>query len=99
MLGVYYRFTDNESFTDMKAFIALAVLIVAVAAENCRETRDCTVTTCSAGNEIHCINHQCTCTSAASGSGSCTAASDCTGRCDGGRQHHCIDGRCRCTHF
>ena len=29
MLGVYYRFTDNESFTDMKAFIALAVLIVA----------------------------------------------------------------------
>ena len=43
--------------------------ILIVAAENCRETRDCTVTTCSAGSEIHCINHQCTCTSAASGSG------------------------------
>ena len=43
--------------------------IFTVAAENCRETRDCTVTTCSTGSEIHCIDHQCTCTSAAHGSG------------------------------
>ncbi|XP_052675553.1 serine protease inhibitor Cvsi-2-like [Crassostrea angulata] len=85
----------------MKAFFVFAVVIVAVAAETCRETRDChsSITTCASGSELHCVNHQCTCTTAGSGSGSCTSADQCTGRCDPGRQHHCIDGRCRCTHF
>nr|XP_022320297.1 serine protease inhibitor Cvsi-2-like [Crassostrea virginica] len=83
----------------MRVIFVLAAVVVAVSSEMCRETRDCSLTTCSSGNEIHCINHQCTCTSSGSGTGSCVLAADCHGRCDHGTNHHCIDGRCRCTHF
>ncbi|XP_061193089.1 serine protease inhibitor Cvsi-2-like [Saccostrea echinata] len=85
----------------MKTLIVLAVVIVAVSAEMCRDTASCSTSTtsCASGSELHCVNHQCTCTTAGSGDGGCTMADDCHGRCDHGGRHHCIDGRCRCTHF
>ncbi|XP_062580703.1 serine protease inhibitor Cvsi-2-like [Saccostrea cucullata] len=83
----------------MKVVFILALVVVAVSAERCDDTRDCTLTTCTGGSTVHCVNDQCTCTTAASGDGDCVRADDCQGRCDHGRQHHCIDGRCRCTHF
>eukprot|EP00105_Crassostrea_gigas_P035883 XP_019920031.1 PREDICTED: serine protease inhibitor Cvsi-2-like [Crassostrea gigas] len=82
----------------MKVLFVLAVVIVAVSCEMCRDTSGCSYTMCTTGNEVHCINHQCTCTSSG-GSGGCTMASDCAGSCQHGLNHHCIDGRCRCTHF
>uniref|UniRef100_A0A8W8KZ84 Uncharacterized protein n=3 Tax=Magallana gigas TaxID=29159 RepID=A0A8W8KZ84_MAGGI len=96
-----YFFRLRDIILTMKTFIVLAVFIVAVAAETCRDTRDCSssVTSCASGSELHCVNRQCTCTTAGSGSGGCTSADQCTDRCDHGRQHHCIDGQCRCTHF
>ncbi|XP_056013269.1 serine protease inhibitor Cvsi-2-like [Ostrea edulis] len=82
----------------MKAIFVLAAVIVAVSSEMCRDDSSCSVTSCNTGSTLHCIQHQCTCTVAASGDGGCTMATDCSGRCDHGREHHCIDGRCRCTH-
>ncbi|XP_061170233.1 serine protease inhibitor Cvsi-2-like [Saccostrea echinata] len=83
----------------MRTFFILAILVAAVYSEDCRRHEDCTATTCASGSELHCVNHQCTCTTAGSGDGGCTMADDCHGRCDHGGRHHCIDGRCRCTHF
>ncbi|XP_048778199.2 serine protease inhibitor Cvsi-2-like [Ostrea edulis] len=83
----------------MKTLFVLAVVILAVSSERCSDTGDCSATSCSSGSTLHCIGHQCTCTTAAGGSGGCTAVADCHDRCDHGRQHHCIDGHCRCTHF
>lgn len=47
----------------------LWIFLYVVSAEMCRETRDCRTTSCVSGSELHCVNHQCTCTTAASGSG------------------------------
>ena len=58
------KYTNNE-----KEFGVNIFLIHVVAAETCRDAGGCTATSCSGGSTIHCVNHQCTCTTAASGSG------------------------------
>uniref|UniRef100_K1QY13 Uncharacterized protein n=1 Tax=Magallana gigas TaxID=29159 RepID=K1QY13_MAGGI len=51
----------------MKTVFILAVVLVAVYAETCSRLGDCTTTTCSGGAELHCVDSQCTCTTAAGG--------------------------------
>lgn len=75
------------------------MIIILVYAETCKAPGDCSQTSCGSGAELHCIDGQCTCTTAAGGDGACVNADDCHGRCDRFERHHCIDGRCRCTHF
>ncbi|XP_078323151.1 serine protease inhibitor Cvsi-2-like [Crassostrea virginica] len=82
----------------MRTLLVLAVVIVAVYAETCTLVGDCSVTTCGTGADLHCVDGQCTCTTAAGGTGGCTDNGDCHGRCHNGGRHHCINGQCRCAH-
>ncbi|XP_048776779.2 serine protease inhibitor Cvsi-2-like [Ostrea edulis] len=82
----------------MKVILILAIVIVAVYAEVCTTgPRDCSLTVCPTGAELHCVDSLCTCTTPAIGSGACSTGPDCHERCPHGRPH-CIDGHCRCGH-
>uniref|UniRef100_K1QCB2 Teneurin-2 n=1 Tax=Magallana gigas TaxID=29159 RepID=K1QCB2_MAGGI len=85
----------------MKVVLVLACVLVAVYAETCKAPGDCSQTSCGSGAELHCIDGQCTCTTAAGGDVSaetCNILGDCTTTtCSGGAELHCVDGQCTCT--
>ena len=45
------------------------MIVLAVYAETCTLVGDCTATTCGSGADLHCVDGQCTCTTAAGGTG------------------------------
>merc|ERR1711860_64372 len=94
----------------MKVALVCLIFVAASMAEPCGDDNhhSCTdgnhhITTCNpSGWDVHCIDHQCTCTSTSGGSGTggaqvCSKPDTCP-QCDHGNRH-CIDSKCRCTQF
>merc|ERR1712226_130504 len=85
---------DNIDLTMKLLIVAVFCAVCAyVAAEQCRDTGDCSHVTCDAGHALECHLRQCTCTD--SSQGTCSRASDCSGSCRH-QDWHCVDGSCRC---
>ncbi|KAK6182313.1 hypothetical protein SNE40_010025 [Patella caerulea] len=85
----------------MRSFIILAVCAVLVASEDCQNTNDCRVTTCS-GAVIRCIQNICTCvTRCPDGIATCRNRENCIEdanqhNCNCRDEYHCIDNHCYC---
>ena len=50
-------------------FHCIQSIFPSVYAESCSLVGDCKIVTCSSGTELHCVDGQCTCTTAATGTG------------------------------